>query len=95
MAVNDFTDDKEKMRDFAELTKDEFLRSYSYLTEEEYDATQIIRLSNLLCECVNYIEEVINDSEESNRVLSRLGMTEKERIMLGVTPSTSQDAKEK
>lgn len=33
-----FVDDKEKMRDFKELTKEEFLFSYSYLTEEEYDA---------------------------------------------------------
>ena len=34
-----FADDKDKMRDFAELSKDEFLRSYSYIKEEEYDAT--------------------------------------------------------
>lgn len=36
---NNFIDDKEKMKDFKELTKDEFLESYSYLTEEEYDNT--------------------------------------------------------
>ena len=35
-----FVGDYEKMVDFAELTKEEFLCSYSYLTEEEYDATQ-------------------------------------------------------
>ncbi len=34
-----FTDDPEKMRDFVELTRSEFLKSYSYLTEEEYDLT--------------------------------------------------------
>ncbi len=34
-----FIDDKEKMVDFWTLDKDEFLQSYSYLTEEEYDAT--------------------------------------------------------
>lgn len=34
-----FTDDEEKMKDFYILSKDEFLTSYSYLTEEEYDAT--------------------------------------------------------
>lgn len=34
-----FIDDEEKMRDFYELTKEEFLFSYSYLTEEEYDNT--------------------------------------------------------
>jgi hypothetical protein len=45
-----FTDDAEKMRDFYFLTKDEFLASYSYLTEEEYDATAKIAyfLSNPL-----------------------------------------------
>ena len=37
--VTHFLDDVEKMRDFKELTKEEFLASYSYLTEEEYDAT--------------------------------------------------------
>ena len=34
-----FIDDVEKMRDFVELTRSEFLKSYSYLTEEEYDLT--------------------------------------------------------
>jgi len=34
-----FLTDAAKMRDFLELTKDEFLQSYSYLTEEEYDNT--------------------------------------------------------
>ena len=32
-------DDEEKMVDFEILTKEEFLSSYSYLTEEEYDMT--------------------------------------------------------
>ena len=36
----DFTDDKEKMKDFKLLTKTEFLSSYSYLTEEEYNLTK-------------------------------------------------------
>ena len=36
----DFTDDKEKMIDFKLLSKTEFLSSYSYLTEEEYDLTK-------------------------------------------------------
>ena len=35
----DFIDDKEKMRDFTQLTKEEFLSSYSYLTEDEYNNT--------------------------------------------------------
>ena len=34
-----FVDDAEKMVDFNTLTKEEFLQSYSYLTEAEYEAT--------------------------------------------------------
>lgn len=37
--ITPFIDDGEKMRDFFALTKEKFLDSYSYLTEEEYDAT--------------------------------------------------------
>lgn len=34
-----FTDDEDKMADFIRLSKEEFLESYSYLTENEYEAT--------------------------------------------------------
>ena len=34
-----FLDDKEKIHDFRILTKKQFLQSYSYLTEQEYDNT--------------------------------------------------------
>ena len=34
-----FLDDIEKMQDFRILTKKQFLQSYSYLTEKEYDNT--------------------------------------------------------
>lgn len=37
--VSDFITDIEKMRDFFEISKEEFLLSYSYLKEEEYDLT--------------------------------------------------------
>ena len=39
---DNFYEDLEKMDDFRCLTKYEFLGSYSYLTEEEYDNTLII-----------------------------------------------------
>ncbi len=35
-----FIDDVDKMADFLELSKEEFLQSYSYLTEFEYDETR-------------------------------------------------------
>lgn len=34
-----FSDDEDKMKDFWNLSKENFLKLYSYLTEEEYDAT--------------------------------------------------------
>ena len=36
-----FIDDKEKMRDFIALDKEDFLKSYSYLTEKDYDETKM------------------------------------------------------
>ena len=36
----DFTTDWEKMRDYFQISKEEFLASYSYVTEAEYDATK-------------------------------------------------------
>ena len=41
ISYTDFCDDEEKMEDFNELSKDEFLSSYSYITEEEYNLTRI------------------------------------------------------
>jgi len=40
--MTDFLDDEEKMADFKIQTKEDFLRSYSYLTEQEYDNTNAI-----------------------------------------------------
>ena len=37
--ISDFMGDAEKMFDFVLLGKEDFLASYSYLTEEEYDLT--------------------------------------------------------
>lgn len=34
-----FIDDEEKMIDFNTITKEQFLNSYSYITEQEYDNT--------------------------------------------------------
>ena len=36
----DFCDDAEKMVDFSNLSKEDFLKSYSYITEEEYNLTR-------------------------------------------------------
>ena len=39
MLYTDFITDIEKMRDFFKISKEEFLFSYSYLKEEEYNLT--------------------------------------------------------
>ena len=36
----DFLDDEEKMRDFLYCSKEQFLASYSYLTETDYELTR-------------------------------------------------------
>ena len=38
---SDFCDDEEKMVDFRVLSKDEFLNSYPYISEEDYNLTRI------------------------------------------------------
>lgn len=69
-----FFNDPDKMRDFIMLTKDQFLRSYSYLTEEEYDNTKVIylkqhidhKLKRLVDEFnlpTNYIQVNIDDDD--------------------------------
>lgn len=37
--IRTFTDDIDKMRDFDRLSKEDFLASYDYISEKEYDAT--------------------------------------------------------
>lgn len=55
LLMNCFIDDYDKMRDFASLSKDDFLASYSYLTEVEYDAT-----SKVVAELTELLESVLN-----------------------------------
>lgn len=44
--MNDFTTDWEKMFDFWNISKKEFLKTYSYLTEEEYDNTCLVTIGH-------------------------------------------------
>ena len=39
MNYNNFIDDEEKVNDLLYLNKEEFLKSYSYITEAEYENT--------------------------------------------------------
>lgn len=55
-----FIQDHEKMVDFLRLSKEDFLKSYSYLTNDEYENTR--RIFNKRCTiewCPNCEEEVV------------------------------------
>lgn len=53
-----FVWDKEKIMDFKKLSKEEFLKSYSYLTEEEYDNTAEILTPNMWL----FVKKLLNSS---------------------------------
>ena len=55
-----FFNDPDKMRDFIMLTKDAFLSSYSYLTEDEYENTRVVYLKQHIDRKVNRIIEEYN-----------------------------------
>lgn len=61
-----FIMDKEKMYDFINLSKEEFLFSYSYLTEREYDVTK--EYFDYLISLVNRKEDKINHKGDKNMV---------------------------
>lgn len=61
----DFLDDEEKMRDYFELTKDEFLKSYSYLTEENYDATTKALEKNNGISRLSILKELLEQTEHN------------------------------
>lgn len=52
-----FLTDEDKMRDFYEMDKEDFLEFYQYLTEEEYDATLAAAFKNLFDAVDWYIDE--------------------------------------
>ena len=59
--MNDFMDDEEKINDLLVLNKNEFLLSYSYLTEAEYDNT-ILRIKSLI-----KFRKKYNERQKNNR----------------------------
>lgn len=71
MKYTDFTDDKEKMIDFYKLTKDEFLKSYSYLTEEEYNLTEKAVRSKKEMSAIKHLWEAFGDIpiDNNDRIL--------------------------
>lgn len=61
----DFLDDEDKMRDYFELTKGEFLKSYSYLTEDDYDATTKALEKNNGISRLSILKELLEQTEHN------------------------------
>lgn len=57
-----FIDDKEKMHDLLWLTREQFLKTYSYITEEEYNNTLDLMWEQLENIPVNEIGENIEEN---------------------------------
>lgn len=69
-----FVSDEEKMIDFGVLSKNEFLASYSYLTEEEYDAT--VRVAAEMEKCKS-LDTKLADAVERSDSCSESGFGKK------------------
>ncbi|MBQ2938548.1 MAG: hypothetical protein IJE05_06740 [Clostridia bacterium] len=86
----DFIDDKEKMKDFFAMSKDSFLSSYSYLSEEEYDATvNKLNSMNKKIEFQNKVYELKVGTYEDGKflkvsIIDKETKQEKEITMSGV-----------
>ena len=59
MLLGTFLTDVDKAYDFLQLTKSEFLQSYSYLTEQEYDETN----AEFLSDKTGNLAELMRDAE--------------------------------
>lgn len=57
-----FIEDKEKMKDFKDLTKEEFLKSYKYITEKEYEETFVEYIKELAIEISESMEDIDPDT---------------------------------
>ena len=67
MKYTDFITDIEKMRDFFKISKEEFLMSYSYLDEVEYNLTAekinsmtISEVEKMMYQCEVIVPFIIN-----------------------------------
>ena len=64
--VHTFLDDVDKMYDFLELSKEEFLQSYSYLTGEEYETTYRVFASDMASHLADLMRTAENMLIEEN-----------------------------
>lgn len=83
--ANHFLSDAEKMRDFKELSKEEFLASYSYLTEAEYNNTA----REMAVEIQNFYDEFTDEPDPP--VVSQILTEMEQRGVPAVLASYAED----
>ena len=102
MLLGTFLTDIDKAYDFLELSKEEFLQSYSYLTEQEYDETNeeftsdiTGSLAELMRDAENMLieENTYFDNEETNpyKYATVTGEQLKDRVYEYVTAHLSKE----
>ena len=70
----EFTDDLEKMIDFVKLSKEEFLKSYSYLTDDDYEATlrKVKNKETISKYFIQYMNDIYKRSPETVRLTKEI-----------------------
>lgn len=68
MAGKDFLNDFSKLYDFFKVGKSDFLKKYSYLNEDDYDATVVVFRKMSLYEKLDLIERVETAYGESGEL---------------------------
>lgn len=66
---NDFVDDLDKVKDLLYISKEEFLKTYSYISEAEYENTvaKIFSYVKTRKNCRNNLKEKRNENIEETR----------------------------
>lgn len=75
MKCGDFIDDDEKMVDFRLMSKEAFLESYSYITEEEYENTRLLYNADWAPYYKSRFEETIEENRRLKNAITNMHAT--------------------
>ena len=85
---NNFVNDVEKLLDMLILSKEEFLKSYSYLTPEEYDNT-VAKIGPV--SSYNFIDAILSAMKRENELALRLAIVHLVDVGVDVFKTVSYD----
>lgn len=73
--MTNFYNDYDKMLDFKELNKEEFLLSYGYITSEEYDETERITNEHGGVNSYEVSKHILNIIRKENEIIFRMAIS--------------------